>query len=84
MSKVRTAASVEVTMREFRAAPAKVLRRAARAHLRLRVGGFVLSVETAPDAAREVRVHGCMKGKGRVVGDPERLLSADDDWSADA
>jgi hypothetical protein len=77
-------ATTEVTMREFRVAPAKILRRAARTKTRVRVGEFVLAVEEAKAPQRHATLHGCMRDTGRIVGDPASLLSADDDWSTDA
>jgi hypothetical protein len=76
-------ATTEVTMREFRAAPAKVLRRAARAGTRLRVGEFVLAVEESAAEPGATSLHGSMAGTGHVVGDPRGLLSADERWSTD-
>jgi len=70
-------------MREFRAAPAKILRRAARSGARLRVGEFVLSVAEAVAETDLPRVYGCMARTGQVVGDPRGILSADDRWSTD-
>ena len=78
----KRATTTDVTMREFRAAPAKILRRAARGGAKLRVGEFVLAVEEDHTEA-ETSLYGAMRGTGRVVGDPRRLLSADDRWSAD-
>ena len=73
----------EFTMREFRAAPAKILRRAARAKVRVRVGEFVLEVNEVALPERRPALHGCMRGTGRIVGSPDALLSANDDWSTD-
>jgi len=76
--------AAEVTMREFRRAPAKALRRAARTKTRLLVGDFVLVVrEAGPQRDTDV-LHGCMRATGRVVGHPDGLLSADDRWATDA
>lgn len=75
--------TTSVTMREFRAAPAKVLRRAARQGTRLRIGEFVVAVERVGAEETAPSLHGCMKATGHVVGDPQQLLSADDRWSAD-
>jgi hypothetical protein len=72
-----------VTMREFRAAPAKILRRAARTHTRLRIGDLTLVVEESKQQDDEARVHGCMRGTGRILGRPDELLSARDRWSTD-
>jgi hypothetical protein len=71
-------------MREFRAAPAKILRRAARAGGRLRVGEFVLVVEEAVADSGAPSLYGAMAGSGQLVGDPRRILSANDRWSTDA
>jgi hypothetical protein len=76
-------AATAVTMREFRAAPAKILRRAARTGTKLRVGEFVLAVEEAVAQKGATNLHGAMAGTGRVVGDPRGLLSAEDRWSTD-
>jgi hypothetical protein len=73
----------EVTMREFRAAPAKVLRRAARTGLSVRVGDFVLTVEDAKPKGPPPSTYGCMKGLGTILCPPEELLSANDHYSAD-
>jgi hypothetical protein len=77
-------ATTQVTMREFRAAPAKILGRAARTGTRLRIGAFVLAVEEAKARDDTAVVHGCMRGTGRVVGHPDDLLSAHDRWATDA
>jgi hypothetical protein len=76
--------TTKVTMREFRAAPAKILKRAAREGARLRIGNFVLAVQetNVPDAV--ATLHGCMRGTGRVLGSPDDLLSARDSWATDA
>jgi hypothetical protein len=71
----------EVTMREFRMAPAKVLRRAARTKKRVRVGDFLIAVEEAPAAARVASTYGCMRDMGRVVDPDDDLLRVDWDWS---
>jgi hypothetical protein len=76
--------STEVTMREFRVAPAKILRRAARTKTRLRVGDFVLVVEEAIDRDDSSALHGCMRDTGRLLGRPDELLSAHDRWATDA
>jgi hypothetical protein len=75
--------TTEVTMREFRTAPAKILRRAARTKTRLRIGDFVLAVEETPAAKSAVSLHGCMRDTGRVVGSRSDLLSARDRWATD-
>lgn len=79
----KAAATTDVTMREFRAAPAKILRRAARTGTRVRVGEFVLAVEETIAQDWPTSLHGSMAGTGRVVGDPRGLLSAEDRWSTD-
>jgi hypothetical protein len=76
--------TTEVTMREFRAAPAKVLRRAARAGARLRIGNLVLTVEATTERGDRTVLHGCMRSSGRIVGRPGELLSAHDHWATDA
>jgi membrane protein len=83
MSKVR--ATTEVTMREFRAGPAKILERAVRTRSRLRVGKFFLAVDVADKSVSTEPVprHGCMKATGRFVAAPNDLLSANDRWSTD-
>jgi hypothetical protein len=75
--------TTDVTMREFRAAPAKILRRAARTGARLRVGEFVLNVVEAVAETGPPSLYGSMAGTGHVVGDPRGILSADDRWSSD-
>ena len=75
--------TTDVTMREFRAAPAKILRRAARAGAKLRVGEFVLAVEEVASETATTSLYGCMAGTGHLIGDPDGLLSADDRWSTD-
>lgn len=77
-------ATTDVTMREFRAAPAKILRRAAHTGTRLRIGDFVLAVEETKARAATPALHGCMRGTGRVVGRPSELLSAHESWATDA
>ncbi|MGA7123619.1 MAG: hypothetical protein WBY94_26180 [Polyangiaceae bacterium] len=70
-------------MREFRSAPAKVLRRAARAGTKLRVGAFVLVVEEAVAETAAPTLYGSMADSGKILGDPRSLLSTDDRWSTD-
>jgi len=81
---MKKAQAIDVTMREFRAAPAKILRRAARTRTRLRIGEFVLAVEQVEARDDAAALHGCMRGTGSIVGRPEDLLSARDQWSTDA
>lgn len=83
MSKKSSAAIPRVTMREFRAAPAKVLRRAARKGTKLRIGAFVVAVAEAEVEEATPSLYGCMAATGDVVGDPRGLLSAEDPWSTD-
>lgn len=72
------------TMREFRAAPTKILRRAARTGGTLRLGEFVLSVrEDREGDAAPSTLYGAMSGSARVVGSPASLLSANESWSTD-
>lgn len=80
----KTGLTAVVTMREFRRAPAKLLSRAARGKIRLRIGDFVLAVERAGERDDTSVVHGCMRETGRLVGGPADLLSAHDRWSTDA
>ncbi len=68
-------------MREFRAAPAKLLARAARTGAALHLGTYVLSVREATTESQPS--YGAMAATGRVVGPPSGLFSADDEWSAD-
>jgi hypothetical protein len=75
--------TTEVTMREFRTAPAKILRRAARTKTRLRIGDFVLAVEEARAADSAASLHGSMRDTGRIVGPRSDLLSARDRWATD-
>jgi hypothetical protein len=77
MAKAKTVATTEVTMREFRASPAKILRRAARTDTKLRIGEFVLVVEAAAREPSVPILYGAMEGTGHIVGDPRGLLSAD-------
>jgi predicted nucleic acid-binding protein len=77
-------ATTEVTMREFRKAPAKALSLAARTKTRLLIGDFVIAVDTAKSRDDAAALHGCMRATGRVVGSPDELLSAHDHWSTDA
>lgn len=72
-----------VTMRDFRAAPSKYLRRAAREGTPLRLGELLLTVRAVDDAARPGPLHGAMRDTGRVLAGPATLLSADDAWSTD-
>jgi hypothetical protein len=74
----------EVTMREFRNAPAKTLRRAARTRTRLLIGDFILTVEDAGPRDDTAVIHGCMRATGRIVGCRDDLLSAHDRWTTDA
>jgi hypothetical protein len=76
--------TAEVTMRDFRKAPAKALRLAARTKTRLLIGDFVVAVESAAPRDDVTALHGCMRASGRIVGSPEHLLSARDHWSTDA
>ena len=80
----RSNAPTDVTMREFRAAPAKLLGRAARTKTRLRIGNYVIAVEETGEPAEVEPRHGCMRQTGRILGDPARLLSAEDRWATDA
>jgi len=72
---------MKATMRDFRAAPAKILRRAARTGAELRLGEFVLSVREVDEGETPTGLYGAMSKSGRVVGNPSGLLSADDTWS---
>jgi hypothetical protein len=76
--------AAEVTMRDFRKAPAKALRLAARTKTRLLIGDFVVAVESAASRGDAAALHGCMRGTGRIVGSPNDLLSTHDHWSTDA
>ena len=81
----KSAATTEITMREFRMAPAKILRRAARTRTKLRIGDFVLAVEeSSPQDDAPSPIYGCMRGTVRVVGSAGDLLSARDHWDTDA
>jgi hypothetical protein len=72
-----------MSMRDFRAAPAKVLQRAARTGASLRLGRFVVTVQELEGDERPQRtLHGAMASTIRVV-DPSLLLSADDVWDQD-
>jgi hypothetical protein len=82
-NKKRPSMTTNVTMREFRSAPAKILRRAARTGTKLRVGGFVLVVDEAIPETGSPSLYGSMAASGRVVGDLRGLLSADDRWNTD-
>ena len=77
-------ATAEVTMRQFRAAPAKILGRAAHTKTRLRIGRFVLAVDETRQRRGASVLHGCMRATGRITGHPRDLLSARDRWSTDA
>jgi hypothetical protein len=77
-------ATTEISMRQFRTAPAKILKRAARTKTRLRIGEFVLAVEEVEVRGHRALLHGCMRGTGRLVGHPRDLLSAHDHWATDA
>jgi hypothetical protein len=71
-------------MRDFRAAPTKILRRAARTGGTVRLGEFVLSVREDTDGdATPSTLYGAMSATGRVVGSPADLLSANESWSTD-
>jgi hypothetical protein len=76
--------TAEVTMRDFRKAPAKALRLAARTKTRLVIGDFVVAVESATSREDAAALHGCMRPSGRIIGSPEGLLSARDHWATDA
>jgi hypothetical protein len=83
-NKKRSLTTTDITMREFRSAPAKILRRAARTGTKLRVGGFVLEVDEAiPETGSSPSLYGSMAASGRVVGNLRGLLSADDHWNTD-
>ena len=77
-------AATQVSMRRFRAAPAKLLGRAAHTKTRLRIGDYVVFVEETKARRRTKTLHGCMRATGRIVGHPRDLLSARDRWSTDA
>jgi hypothetical protein len=84
MSKPKPKTNTQVSMREFRAAPAKFLGRAARTNSRLRIGSYSLVVERLDEPDAPQGLHGCMRATGRIVGDPRDLLSAHDRWTTDA
>lgn len=71
-------------MREFRAAPAKLLRRAARTGAQLSLGEFVLIVRNQRLQPVSTELYGAMSATGQLIGAPSGLLSADDVWSTDA
>lgn len=75
---------MKATMRDFRAAPAKLLRRAARAGAQLNLGEFVLLVREGRVEPVPTALYGAMSATGQLVGAASGLLSADDVWSADA
>jgi hypothetical protein len=75
--------TTEVSMREFRAAPAKFLTLAARTRSRLKIGHFSIVVAETDEPVAVQALHGRMRATGRVVGDPRELLSAHDRWTAD-
>ena len=77
-------ATTQVSIRQFRAAPAKVLGRAARTGTRLRIGDFIVAVQEADERPDQIALHGCMRSTGRIVGDPRDLLCANDRWATDA
>lgn len=74
---------MKATMRDFRAAPAKLLRRAARTGAQLSLGEFVLIVRKGRAEPASTELYGAMSTTGHLVGAPSSLLSADDVWSAD-
>jgi hypothetical protein len=74
---------MKTTIREFRAAPAKLLRRAARTGAKLRLGQFVLDVREELGAPLSARLYGAMATSGRLTGAASGLLSADDVWRTD-
>jgi hypothetical protein len=69
-------------MRDFRAAPAKILRRVARTGAKLYIGEFVVSVQDG-EGSEPSPLYGAMAGTGRVIGSPLNLLSSDDVWTSD-
>jgi hypothetical protein len=71
------------TIREFRAAPAKLLRRAARTGAKLRLGAFVLIVREEPGATAPAGLYGAMAATVGLVGDPSGWLSTGDVWDMD-
>lgn len=75
---------MKATMRDFRAAPAKLLRRAARTGAKLSLGEFVLSVREQRVEPVSSELYGAMANTGQLIGAASGLLSADDVWSADA
>lgn len=83
-SKQNVPTMMKATMRDFRAAPAKLLRRAARTGAQLSLGEFVLIVRQGPVQPVSRQLYGAMSTMGQVVGEPSGLLTADDVWSADA
>lgn len=74
---------MRLTMRSFRAAPTKLLRRAARTGATLRLGEFLLVVREQRAAPPPAASYGAMAATGRVVGPAKGLLSAGDAWSTD-
>jgi hypothetical protein len=72
------------TMRDFRAAPSKVLRKAARTGAKLRLGEFLLEVRDVAGEPPAAELYGAMSATGRLVGPASGLLSANDVWSTDS
>jgi hypothetical protein len=77
----KNAQAMNASMREFRAAPAKLLRRAARTGTKLRIGEFIIEVREERGEPSSPPLYGAMSTTGRVVGRSSALLSADDEWS---
>ena len=69
-----------VTMRAFRAGPAKILGEAARTGAKIHLGAFVLEVK--PELTRASTIYGAMRSDVDP-GSPSDWLRADDAWDAD-
>lgn len=70
-----------ISMREFRAAPAKVLRRAVRTATSIQVGEFVLQV-SEPASGEERGIVGALRSD-LDPGSPDDWLSAEEAWDTD-
>ena len=83
MPSPKQSAVMKATMRDFRAAPAKLLRRAARTGAKVRLGEFLLVVREAREDTPSSKLYGAMSTMGRLVGPASGLLTADEVWSSD-
>ena len=82
-NRVEPSKTLDITMRDFRAAPAKFLRRASRTGGRLRIGDYIILVKESTEKEHAPTLYGAMKGTGELLCHPDDLLSTGDRWNTD-